>query len=85
MPDVRGGRRTHFWRDVRESTRLGRVTDTEGVMGIGEALFRQKLVGSVTRPVAAGALTLPIHPETHGRPRESGLRQRPAVTHSPPA
>ncbi|MBK9138687.1 MAG: hypothetical protein IPM17_07995 [Verrucomicrobia bacterium] len=33
-PNALGGRHTHFWREVRDSTQLGPVTDREGIIAI---------------------------------------------------
>ena len=40
-----GGRRTHFWGDVRKNTQLGAITDREATIAIGESRFAQRLYG----------------------------------------
>jgi hypothetical protein len=62
-----GGRRTNFWSQVRASTQVGQVTDSFSEVVIGDFRFAQKLFGGPIVPKDAKALTVPVHPEAHGR------------------
>jgi hypothetical protein len=66
-PNKLGGQRTHWWARVARSTQIASVTDTQAVVSISEPGIGIKVTGGVIRPVEAGALTIPIHPEAHGR------------------
>jgi len=68
-----GGRRTHFWGDVRQSTQLGAITDREATIDIGDSRFAQRLHGGMIRAKTPWKgsgfllLTIPVHPQAHGR------------------
>lgn len=62
-----GGRRTHWWARVAQSTQIASVTDQQAVVSISEPGLGLKVTGGVIRPVEAKALTIPLHPEAHGR------------------
>jgi hypothetical protein len=67
-PNRLGGRRTHFWRDIRESTQVGEVTDNYGLITIGRREFAQKMFGGTIVPGGGKrALTIPVSPDAHGR------------------
>lgn len=80
-----GGRRTHFWAGIANSTSIGTITDTEADIEIGDARFGQKLRGGTIRAKTPWKgsglllLTIPVHPAAHGRrasvlKRELGLK-----------
>ena len=68
-----GGRRTHFWGDIRESTQLGALTDREADIDIGDRRYAQKFFGGTLRAKTPWPgsgfllLTIPVHPAAHGR------------------
>lgn len=62
-----GGRRTHWWARVAQSTQIASVTDQQAVVSISEPGIGMKVTGGVIRPVEAKALTIPLHPEAYGR------------------
>lgn len=66
-PNALGGKRTHWWAQVANSTQLGEVTDTQATVVISEPGLQTKIIGGTIYAKAAGALTIPIHPEAHGR------------------
>lgn len=77
-----GGKRTHFWMDVYNSTQIGEVTDTRGTVIIWEPRFAQKVYGGT---ITAGKgtssatgrptkyLAIPARSEAYGR-RPSALK-----------
>lgn len=78
-PNKLGGRRTNFWSQVRTSTQVGAVTNTQAEVVIGDFRFAQKYYGGTIRAKSAKALTIPVHPAAHGRrasvlERELGLK-----------
>jgi len=74
-PNRLGGRRTHFWAKVAQSTSVGEITDQQGVVVISDPRFAQKFFGGV---IKAGksissktgkptrSLAIPVAPEAHG-------------------
>lgn len=66
-PNRLGGRRTNFWSQIRSSTQIGKVTDVLAEVVIGDPRFAQKLRGGPIKAKEAGALTIPMAPEAHGR------------------
>ncbi|HMP82609.1 MAG TPA: hypothetical protein PKA41_07920 [Verrucomicrobiota bacterium] len=80
-----GGRRTHFWGDVRESTQLGELTDRSADIDIGDRRFPQRLYGGTIKAKTPWPfsgfllLTIPVHPAARGRrasvaKREMGVK-----------
>jgi hypothetical protein len=70
-PNRLNGRRTHFWGQVRSSTQIGEVTDTQGSIVIGDGRFKQKLFGGkivAKTPWKNGfrLLNIPVDPRAHG-------------------
>lgn len=61
-----GGRRSHFWRQIRTSTVNGAVTATTADVIIGDSRFRQKLHGGQIFPKKAKYLTIPVDPLAYG-------------------
>ena len=64
-----GGKRTHFWLDVRPAT-LNPEFDASGQgvsVTIAHLAFAQKLYGGTIVAKNAKALTIPLHPLAHGR------------------
>jgi hypothetical protein len=62
-----GGRRTHFWLEVRDAVQQP-VADAGGVsIVIGHPAIAAKVHGAVIRPQNAAALTIPLHQLAHGR------------------
>lgn len=67
-PNKLGGPRTHFWRDVANAVNQPQLAGGEGVrIQISHPAIAQKIHGGVIRAKAAGALTIPLVPEAHGR------------------
>lgn len=69
-----GGTRTHFWGQVRRSVQQPQLLAGDGVMvsinhvGIALQYFgTADMPGGVMRPKNANFLTIPVHPEAHGR------------------
>src|SRR5262245_14483031 len=73
-----GGRRTHFWSRVRQSTMVGRVTDSTAEVVIGDFRFAQKLFGGPIVAKQARMLTIPVHKDAHGR-RASTLESEQGI------
>lgn len=75
-----GGRRTHFWGEVRESTQPGELTNKSADIDIGDFRFAQRLHGGTIRAKTPWPgsgfllLTIPVHPAAHGR-RASVLKR----------
>jgi transglutaminase-like putative cysteine protease len=66
-PNQLGGRRTHFWAEVAKSTQVTRVEPTQAEVGIGDRRFSLKFHGGRIVPKTTRFLTIPIHPEAHGK------------------
>ncbi len=73
--NIMGGRRTHFWQDIRKSTQVGEVTDRYGFVVIGDPRFAQKLFGGTIVAKEKEALTIPVAPEAYGRRAETLERE----------
>jgi hypothetical protein len=80
-----GGRRTHFWAEIRNQTEVGAITDQDATVIIGSDKFAQKLHGGTLRAKrpwpGSGLLllTIPVDPRAYGRrasvtAREEGLK-----------
>jgi hypothetical protein len=69
-----GGRRTHFWRGVRDSTVVTDVTDRYALITIGKQEFAQKVFGGPLTAKEKPDLTIPVSAEAHGR-RVSMLKE----------
>lgn len=65
-PNRLGGRRTHFYAAAAEATHWD-AYPTEAVVSISKDGIRQRYLGGDIRPVNRKFLTVPIHPEAHGR------------------
>lgn len=69
-PNRLGGKRTHFWGQIRKATSAGKVTTNRAVVTVADYRFAQKLHGGTIRPKRSKMLAIPIRPEAHGvRPR----------------
>lgn len=66
-PNRLGGKRTHFWRQVRRSVQAPVVRGSEGIVGINHVGIGQKVKGGVIRPVRRKFLTIPARTEAYGR------------------
>jgi hypothetical protein len=66
-PNKLGGRRTHFWSDVREATQNPEINASGATVTIAHLAFAQKLYGGTITAKNGGALTIPIHQLAHGR------------------
>lgn len=78
-PNKLGGRRTNFWLDILRSTQIGRVTDSEGQVLVGDHRFALRVYGGEIRAKVARYLTIPVTAEAHGRraevmERETGIK-----------
>lgn len=67
QPNRLGGKRTHFWLDVRDATQNPEIDPQGATVTIAHLAFAQKLYGGTIRAKAAKALTIPLIPEAHGR------------------
>ncbi len=67
QPNVLGGKRTHFWLDVRNATQNPVVDPAGATVTIAHLAFAQKLFGGPLVPKNANWLTIPIDPRAHGR------------------
>lgn len=67
QPNKLGGRRTHYWREVADSTRAGKATARSVTIRIGHPTISQKVYGGQIIAKRAKALTIPMHPDAHGR------------------
>lgn len=80
-----GGRRTHFWAAIANSTTVAEVTDQQASVEIGDRRFAQKLHGGTIRAKTPWPflgyllLTIPAHPQAHGR-RASVLKRELGIT-----
>lgn len=62
-----GGKRTHFWLEVRDSVQQP-VTASDGVsIAITHPVIAGKVYGAIITPKNASALTIPLHQLAHGR------------------
>ncbi|MBX3747327.1 MAG: hypothetical protein KF833_18615 [Verrucomicrobiae bacterium] len=66
-PNALGGERTHFWAEVARSTQIGRVEPNWASVVIGDRRFALRVFGGTVVPKARKALTIPVHPEAHGK------------------
>ncbi|WP_221029902.1 hypothetical protein [Actomonas aquatica] len=67
-PNKLGGRRTHFWGQVRRSVQQPALIADEGVMiSINHVGIAQRYFGGIIQARPGGKLTIPVHPEAHGR------------------
>lgn len=79
-----GGRRTHYWAAIANSTAVGEVTDRQADIEIGDPRFAQTLYGGVIRAKTPWPfsgfllLTIPVHPAAYGR-RASVLKRELGV------
>lgn len=65
-PNKLGGKRTHFYAQARDDTDF--TVDADGVtVSIRSVGIRQRYFGGVIAPTAAKYLTIPVHPNAHGR------------------
>lgn len=67
QPNALGGKRTHWWAKVARATNISTVTDTQATITISEPGLGLKVTGGTIRPIAAKALTIPVHQEAYGR------------------
>lgn len=67
-PNKLGGRRTNYWRRVADSVQNPVLEDARTVaIAINDPTFAQHLFGGTITAKIAGALTVPVAPEAHGR------------------
>lgn len=66
IPNALGGRRTHFYAAAAGQT-FWTASATEAEVTIAKDGIRQRFLGGEIKPVNARALTVPVHPEAHGR------------------
>ena len=67
QPNKLGGKRTHFWLDVRNATGNPEL-EAKGVsITISRLAFAMKVNGGTVVPREAKSLTIPLHPLAHGR------------------
>jgi hypothetical protein len=66
-PNKLGARRTHYWREVADSVSVKSPGSTSIAVGIGHPTISQKVYGGTITPKRAKALTIPVHPDGHGR------------------
>lgn len=65
-PNKLGGKRTHFYAQARDGTDF--TVDADGVtVSIRSVGIRQRYFGGPIEPKAAKYLTIPVHPNAHGR------------------
>jgi len=65
-PNRLGGKRTHFYRQAGDSTNSA-LTASGAVITVSKKGIRQRLKGGVITPKNAAYLTIPIHPDAHGK------------------
>lgn len=84
-PNRLGGRRTNFWLEVARSVQSPVVVGATSVrVDITHPAYAQKLHGGTIRAKRGKFLTIPIHPEAHGR-AASVLERELSVTLFRPA
>jgi len=63
-----GGKRTHFYGEVRKSVQNPLVEAPDGVMvAINHVGIAQRYFGGVIEAKPGSKLTIPVHPEAHGK------------------
>lgn len=63
-----GSTRTHFWKKISNSVDSKPIVRNKGVIiRVRDTRIRQKIHGGPIVPVKAKALTIPNHPDAHGR------------------
>jgi hypothetical protein len=65
-PNRLGGDRTHYYSQAADGTHMESDAQ-EATVTVSHVGFRLRLEGGTVLPVNAGALTIPIHPDAHGR------------------
>lgn len=66
-PNKMGGRRTHFWLDVRDSVQQPALVSGGVDIVIAHPAIAAKIYGATVRPRNASALTIPINALAYGR------------------
>ena len=67
-PNRLGGRRTNFWADIARGINNPESTGENQVsVGFGDVRLLHKIFGGTITAKRAGALTIPMHPNAHGR------------------
>lgn len=66
-PNRLGARRTHYWREVADSVSVGEPGADSIKVNIGHPTISQKVYGGQITAKRVKALTIPMHPEAHGR------------------
>jgi hypothetical protein len=65
-----GGRRTHFWLQIRRATQIAEVTDRRAVISVADPRFAHKVTGGRLTPKNVKWLAIPAVSEAHGlRPK----------------
>lgn len=73
-PNALGGKRTHFYGQVRRSVQQPELTGDGVVVAINHVGIAQRYFGGVIKPKTAKYLTIPVNPEAYGhRAREFEL------------
>lgn len=63
-----GGQRTHYWQRVGQSVNAPKPEGKNTVVvAISEPTFGHKVTGGTIRAKRAKCLTIPVHPDAHGR------------------
>jgi len=66
-PNKLGGKRTHFYRQAGDSVTNYKLTASGAVVTVTKEGLRQRYKGGVITPKNAAYLTIPIHPDAHGK------------------
>jgi hypothetical protein len=66
-PNKLGGSRSHFWLALSRSVNLSEISDRGVTVSISDPRAKHKHTGGTIRAKRAGFLTIPIHPDAHGR------------------
>ncbi|HMJ92341.1 MAG TPA: hypothetical protein VK530_21140 [Candidatus Acidoferrum sp.] len=67
-PNRLGGARSNYWLGVAQAVNAPQQTGPNSVaVAISHPSFNQKVYGGTIRAKAAKSLTIPIHPDAHGR------------------
>ncbi len=65
-PNKLGGRRTHYYGKAADSVSFKAVTDGV-IVSVSQVGLRQRLLGGTITPKRAKLLTIPVHPDAHGK------------------
>ncbi len=65
-PNKLGGRRTHYYGKAADAVSFKALTDGV-IVSASQVGLRQRLLGGTITPKRAQLLTIPVHPEAHGK------------------